>query len=107
MITPEPERGLVTFVGPSGLFYVDAIGSSGVASAGQIWGSLSSAAHRWALKLLDNKEVLTLLFSDDTLLLGESEISEEPFFFINNIFLLILGYPSREENHGRRMTYYG
>ena len=56
VLTPKPERGLVSIVGHNGLFYANAVGAPGLVSAGQNWGRLASAAHRLALKLVDGKE---------------------------------------------------
>ena len=56
VLTPTPEHGLVSTVGPNGLFYAHAIGAFGVVSAGRNWDRLASAAHRWTLKLVANNE---------------------------------------------------
>ena len=78
-MTPEPARGLVSIMGPDGLYYARTVGTFGVGSAGRNRGRLSSAAQRWELKLVDAKEVFILLFSDDALFLAEDENFEEPF----------------------------
>ena len=62
VLTPEPEHGLVTIMGPDGKFYDNAVGTFGVASAGPNWGRLASAVRRWALKLVGKKKVYLLLF---------------------------------------------
>ena len=56
VLTPKPERGLVSTVGPNGLFYANAVDAFGVVSAGRNWGRLESAAHGWALNLVKNNE---------------------------------------------------
>ena len=56
VLTPRPERGLVSIVGPDGLFYANAFGIIGVAPAGRNWDRLAGAAHRWALRLVENNE---------------------------------------------------
>ena len=81
VLAMKPERGLVSIVGPNGLFYANAVGAFGAGSAGRNWDSLASAVHRWALKLVDNNE-FSLLFSDGALVLAESEIFEDPFFLV-------------------------
>ena len=53
VITPGPERGLVSTVGPDGLFCANTVGAFGVVSAGQNLDRLVSAGHRWDLKLGD------------------------------------------------------
>ena len=82
VITPKPERGLVSIAGPICLFYANTAGNFGVVSAGQNWDRLASAAHRWALKLVDEKEVFRLQFSVGALFLAGDEIFEEPFLII-------------------------
>ena len=77
MIKPEPDHGLVSTMGRDGLFYANTVGAFGAASTGQNWDRRASAVHRWALKLVDAREVLILLFSDDALSLAEVEIFEE------------------------------
>ena len=67
-------------MGPAnGLFYANTVGAFGVVAAGQNWGRLSSAAHRWDLKLVGGREFYMLLFSGDTLAPEESEIPEDSF----------------------------
>ena len=68
-ITPAPEHGLVSIFGPDGLLCANAVGTFAAASAGQNWDRLASAAHMWALKLVDNKEFPMLLFPGATLVL--------------------------------------
>ena len=58
-------------------FYANAVGAVGVVSAGRNLARLSSAAHRWAIKLVGGNEFPLLLFPGDALVLSESEISEE------------------------------
>ena len=55
-ITPKPEHGLVSIMGPSGLYYANAVGAFGVVAAGRNWGRLASAAHIWALILVEDNE---------------------------------------------------
>ena len=86
-------------MGPDGLFYANTVDAFGAVSAGQNWGRLESAVHRWALKSVDAKEVSILLFSDDALFLAEDEIREETFFS-NNILLMILRYRPDRRNYG-------
>ena len=96
VITPGPERGLVSIMGDGGLFYANTVGAFGGVSAGQNWGRLSSAAHRSALKLVAAKEASILLFSGDTLFLEENAIYEEPFLVIT-CPIMIPGFPFSEE----------
>ena len=76
-ITPKPEHGSAAIMGAIGLFYANAVGTSGAVSAGRDWDRLSSAAHRWGLKLVDDKGFPMLLFSDDALVLAERALFEE------------------------------
>ena len=82
---------MVSTIVPGGLFYANAIGDFGSVSFGQNWGRLASAAHRWALKLVDEKGFDMLIFSGDAGpgrkwdLLG--------VFFSSNIPLMIPWYP--------------
>ena len=69
-------------MGPNGLFYADTVGTFGAVSAGQNWGRLASAAHRWALKIVGKQEVFLLLFSDDALFSVRDEIIEEAFLIV-------------------------
>ena len=69
-------------MGPSGLFYANSVGTFGVVSAGRNWYRLSSAAHRWAIKHVENSEFSLLLFPDDALVLEESEIFEESLIVV-------------------------
>ena len=46
VIAPEPEHGLVSIVGPNGLFYANTVGAFGVVSADRNWDRLASASHR-------------------------------------------------------------
>ena len=78
-------------MGRSGLYCANTIGAFGVVSAGKEWGRLASAVQSWALKLVGEKEVFILLFSDGAFL-GGGEVFEEAFLII--IPLMILGYPS-------------
>ena len=55
-LTPEPEHGLVSIMGPGGKFYANTVGTVGVVSAGQNWDRLASAVRRWDLKLVEKKE---------------------------------------------------
>ena len=95
VITPDSEHGLVSIMGPKGLFYANTVGTFGVDSDGQNWGRLASAAHRWPLKLVGKRKVSLLLFSDDTLFLAEMRSSKN--HFINSLFLMILGYHFSEK----------
>ena len=79
VITPENEHGLVSILGPNGMYYANTVGTFGVVSAGQNWDRLASAVHRWGLKLLGKEKVYVLLFSDDTIFLTENEIFDETF----------------------------
>ena len=54
------DPGLVSILGPGGLFYDSAVGAFGVFSSAQNWGLLSSASHRWALALIDNRKFYLL-----------------------------------------------
>ena len=99
---PGPEHGLVSIMGPDGLFYANTVGAFGAASAGQNWDRLASAVHRWALKLTEAKEALILLFSDGTHFLAGNEIFGEPLLVIT--FLMILGYPFSEEKFWAKTT---
>ena len=74
VITPSNEHGLVSIMGPGGMYYANTVGTFGVVSAGQNWDRLASAAHRWGLKLLGQEKVYVLLFPDDTIFLTENEI---------------------------------
>ena len=67
VITPKPERGIVSIAGPDDLYYAHTVGTFGVVSAGQNWDRLDSAAHSWALKVVGAKEVFFLLFPDGAL----------------------------------------
>ena len=62
VITPDSEHGLVSIMGPNGLFYANAVGTFGTVSAGQNWDRLASASHRWALVLVDKRKVFLLFF---------------------------------------------
>ena len=66
-LTPESEHGLVSIMGPNGLFYANTVGTAGVVSAGRNWDRLASAVRRWGLKLVGKRKVFLLLFSDDAL----------------------------------------
>ena len=66
-LTPEPERGLVSIAGPGGNFYDNTVGTFGVVSAGQNWGSLASAARRWSLKLVGVKKCTFVALLEDTI----------------------------------------
>ena len=52
---PPDEHGLVSIMGPIGILYDNIIGTSGVASAGQNWDRLDSAARRWGIPLAEDK----------------------------------------------------
>ena len=65
-ITPIPEHGMVSIVGPGGLFYANAVGTFGAVASGRNWDLLASAARRWPLKLVDEKEFTILLIPGDT-----------------------------------------
>ena len=67
VLTHEPEHGLVSSVGPNGFFYANTVGAFGAVAAGRNWGRLSSAVHRWGLKLVGKRKVILLLFSDGAL----------------------------------------
>ena len=56
IITPEPEHGLVSIMGPDGMFYANTVGAFGVVSAGQNWDRLASAVRRWALQLVGKEK---------------------------------------------------
>ena len=84
VIDPTPGRGLVSIVGPNGLYYANTVGTSGVVSAGQNWDRLASAVHRWALKLADAESAFILLLSGGALFQAGNGISEGSFFS-NNI----------------------
>ena len=60
VLTPKPEQGLVSIMGPNGLFYANAVGAFGSVSVGRNWGQLASAAHRWAIKLVERNELVSL-----------------------------------------------
>ena len=62
ILTPETERGLVSIMGPGGKFYANAVGTFGVASAGQNWDRLASAANRRALKLVGGRKCTYYFF---------------------------------------------
>ena len=79
VLTPIPAHGLVSIMGPIGLYYANTVGNVGEVSGGQNWDRLASAAHRRELNCVDDAELCLLLFSGDALVLGESEISEGPF----------------------------
>ena len=55
-MAPEEERGLVSTMCPNGLFYANAVGTFGSVSDGGNWSRLASAAHSWALKLVDGND---------------------------------------------------
>ena len=55
------------------------------------------------LKLDEDNEYSALLFSDDALVIGESEISGEPILVVLS-FLMIRGYPFIEETLWGEMT---
>ena len=78
-ITPKPEHGFVSIVGPIGLCCANNVGAFGAVSSGQNWDRLASAAHRWGLKLVDGADFFMLIFPDDALVLAESGIFEESF----------------------------
>ena len=82
VLTPESEHGLVSIMWPNGLFYAHTVGTFGVASAGQNWDRLASAARRCALKLVGNQKAFLLLFSDEALFLAEDGIFAEDFLII-------------------------
>ena len=67
ILTPKPERGLVSIVGPIGLYYANTVGTCGVVSDGQNWDRLGSAAHRWDLNLVNDAGFFLLLFPGDAL----------------------------------------
>ena len=81
VVTPESEHGIVSIMGPDGLYYAYTVDAFGVVSAGQNWDRLASAVHRRALKLVDAKGVFILLFSGDALFC-RSEIFEESCLLI-------------------------
>ena len=90
------ERGLVAAMGPGGLIYGNAVGMCGVVSAGMRWGRLSSAARRWPLALVGNKEIYALLFPGDTLVLAENEMFGGDYLIVT-FLLMIRGYPFSEK----------
>ena len=47
VLTPESEHGLVSIMGPNGLFYANTVGTFGVVSADQNWDRLASGVRRW------------------------------------------------------------
>ena len=60
VLTPEPEHGIVSIMGPIGKFYANTVGTFGVVSAGQNLDRLASAVHSWALKLVEKKKAYLL-----------------------------------------------
>ena len=84
VIKPEPEHGLVATMGPTGLFYANTVGAFGAVSPGQNWDRLSSAAHRWSLKVVEAKELFISLFSDGALSLSRNGVFEESFLVITS-----------------------
>ena len=62
VLTPESEHGLVSIMGPIGLFYANAVGTFGVDSECPNWDHLASAVRRWALTLFEQRGVFLLLF---------------------------------------------
>ena len=63
VLTPEPEHGLVSIMGPDGKFYANTVGTFGVVSAGQNWDRLASAVRRSDLKLVDKKKAYLLFLT--------------------------------------------
>ena len=87
-LSPEHERGLVSTMGPNGLFYANTVGTLRAVPSGGKWARLASAGRRWALKLVEHNE-LFVLFPDGALVLAASEhLGEFPLVVI--FFLLIL-----------------
>ena len=62
IVAPTPERALVSIMWHDGLYYANTVDAFGDVSAGQNWDRLSSAAHRWALKLVDAKKYSSYYF---------------------------------------------
>ena len=56
-LTPDDGVGPVSLMGPIGLFYANAVGTFGAVSPGRNWDSPASAAHLWALALVDSEEI--------------------------------------------------
>ena len=85
---PPEERGVLSIMGPGSFFYSKATGAFDVVSSGRNWGRLSSAAHRRALSLIDNKEIASLRFSSEALVLDGGEIFGDSF--LAGIFFLMI-----------------
>ena len=51
VISAPEEHGLVSIMGPIGIFYANAVGAFGIVSAGKKRDRLAIAAHRWARAL--------------------------------------------------------
>ena len=79
VLTPESEHGLVSIMGTEGNFYANAVGTFGVVSAGQNWGRLASAVHRWDLKLVGEEKVYLLTLFGRRNFLTEKEIFDGVF----------------------------
>ena len=80
-------RGLVSTMGPNCIFYANNVGNFSAASEGRNWDRLASAAHRWAMKLVDNSDFRMLLFPRATLVLAEERDSRGIIFsgyFLSN-----------------------
>ena len=50
VLAHEGKHGLLSAMGPNGLFYGNTVGAIGVVSAWRNWDRLASAPHRWSLK---------------------------------------------------------
>ena len=92
ILVPETEWGLVSICLEDDEFYVNTVGTFGVASAGQNWDRVASFVHRSCLRMLGKEAVFLFLFSDDTILVCEKSERDKIVKLIFTLCVLI-GYP--------------
>ena len=73
-VAPESGHGLVSIAGRNGLFYANAVGTFGSASAGQNWDRLARASRRRALKLVGAKKSVLIIARRRTFLGGRWDL---------------------------------
>ena len=92
ILVPFDEWGLVTICLEETKFFVNTVGTFGVASAGQNWDRVAAFVHRSCLRLLGTKKLFMFLFSDDTFLICERHDRDKILRRLFT-FLTIIGYP--------------
>ena len=83
VLTPEPEQGLVSIMGPDGEFYDNAVRTFGVVSSGQNWGPSRKRGSKMGFKLAERKKVY-VLFPGGAIFITRKR--DPRWSFSNNIF---------------------